>query len=229
MINTKVEFLLKETAKKLFEKRIVSLSELASSTGLTEEFIKLVLKKLNIRIENNVVDEELPDLIVKAWMANYDVVSVALNSGWSTFEELCSRMAELNGFFTLRNYRFSILGRRHEIDVLAYKDNMLLAIDCKLWHRARKAALKEAAQVQLTRASSLAQILASGVNLGWRLSKPTYIFPLVVNLYELGPIVEEGVLITGLHEFRVLLGNLSYLTLIEMGCRPLKINPPCLF
>jgi hypothetical protein len=53
LINTKVEFLLKETAKKLFEKRIVSLSELASSTGLTEEFIKLVLKKLNIRIENN--------------------------------------------------------------------------------------------------------------------------------------------------------------------------------
>lgn len=226
MLEVKVEFLLKELARKLFQDKNVSLEDLARTTGLSVEFIKTALEGLGVRTENNIVTEELPWLIIKSWMSNYDIASLALSSGWSTFEELCSRIAELNGFQVHRNYRFSLGGKRHEIDVLAYRENMLLAIDCKLWKRAPRSALKRAAQAQLARTSSLAKILSSGTPFPWRLANPTYIFPLVTNLYDTGAIIEEGVLIVGLREFKNILDNASYLALVDIGCKPLRIEPP---
>jgi Holliday junction resolvase-like predicted endonuclease len=74
--------------------------------------------------------------------------------GWQEFEEFAAQSLEQNDFRNVKHLVFkSKLGRR-EIDLLAWNDTFLLAIDCKHWlrglspSRAREVALAQTARVE---------------------------------------------------------------------------------
>lgn len=77
---------------------------------------------------------------------------------WQEFEDFAVCTLEENGFRTVKHLVFkSRLGRR-EIDILAWNDTFLLAIDCKHWLRGLSIGrMKDAAQAQVKRINALAE------------------------------------------------------------------------
>ncbi|ABL77891.1 NERD domain-containing protein [Thermofilum pendens] len=226
MISFKVELVLKKAAELLSRGKVASITEIVSETGLPQEFVQLVLESLEIPVVNGYIEESLPGVLVKAWLHGYDVVSLALSSGWSSFEELCCYLAESFGLRTKRNLRFKNLGRRFEVDLIAASDNLVLVVDCKRWRRAPPSSLKKAAKAHLERCLALADKMKSGADIGIRLGKQAKLYPLIVNLYDVGPLVEEGVLILGLKEFKEILQSLDPLLLEEMGAKSITVTTP---
>lgn len=120
--------------------------------------------------------------------------------GWKDFEGVVSDAFEASGFRTLRNLRFSLHKKRHEIDVVALERPRVVAADCKHWGiRAGKcAALKSASVAQLRRALDLG---AKGLEIpgldisGWGEAK---IVPCIVTLHQEGIIENGGVLVVPL-------------------------------
>ncbi len=54
---------------------------------------------------------------------------------WRDFEGLCERGLQISGFSTKRGLRFTLDGRRYEIDVVASDHEVTLALDCKMWSK----------------------------------------------------------------------------------------------
>ena len=77
---------------------------------------------------------------------------------WQEFEEFTEHLLRENGFSTRKHYVFKSQVGRREIDILAWNDAFLLAIDCKHWLRGLAAGrLKEVVQAQVERTEQLAQ------------------------------------------------------------------------
>ena len=87
-----------------------------------------------------------------------DPVRVSRDLEWQEFENFANDVLLDNGFQCVKHFIFkSSLGRR-EIDIVAWNDNFLLAIDCKHWRRGmfgRRMAL--AAKAQTERITALAK------------------------------------------------------------------------
>ena len=79
-------------------------------------------------------------------------ISEAIN--WKDFERYVERYFNENGFKTRRNYRIS--RSRKEVDILAYRDNILFCIECKQWDkRISEGILKNIVKNHLGKCSSL--------------------------------------------------------------------------
>lgn len=80
---------------------------------------------------------------------------------WRDFEKLCLKVFELNGFRTILSFRFKAIGHLHEVDVLAIKYPLLLAIDCKSWgiRSGKPSMLREAVKRQVKRVEALTSTL----------------------------------------------------------------------
>jgi Holliday junction resolvase-like predicted endonuclease len=64
-----------------------------------------------------------------------DPAKVSRALEWQEFEKFANDTLVENGFQTLKHFVFKASSGRREIDVLAWNDNFILAIDCKHWHR----------------------------------------------------------------------------------------------
>ena len=86
-----------------------------------------------------------------------DAKRVSRFLGWQEFEDFAESILSENRFVTRKHFVFkSSLGRR-EIDILAWNDTFLLAVDCKHWLRGSSyGRMKEAVQAQVERVSALA-------------------------------------------------------------------------
>ncbi|MDI6798912.1 MAG: restriction endonuclease, partial [Candidatus Aenigmarchaeota archaeon] len=55
---------------------------------------------------------------------------------WREFEDTVAEIFEANNFRVKRNFRFKTK-KRHEIDIIATKENIAFCVDCKEWGRGR--------------------------------------------------------------------------------------------
>jgi hypothetical protein len=79
---------------------------------------------------------------------------------WQEFEEFGEHALNQNGFRTLKHIVFKSGAGRREVDLLAWNDSLLLAIDCKHWMRGLSPSrARQAAQAQVERAEALAERL----------------------------------------------------------------------
>jgi Holliday junction resolvase-like predicted endonuclease len=87
-----------------------------------------------------------------------DVQRVSRLLDWQEFEEFIENALVSNGYRTIHHYVFkSKLGRR-EIDVLAWNDVWILAIDCKHWRRQiTHSRMNAIADAQIERVRALAE------------------------------------------------------------------------
>jgi Holliday junction resolvase-like predicted endonuclease len=87
-----------------------------------------------------------------------DAKRVSRFLGWQEFEDFAEHILSENGFSTCKHLVFkSSLGRR-EIDIFAWNDTLILAVDCKHWIRGLSTGrMKKAAQAQIERTIAVAR------------------------------------------------------------------------
>jgi Holliday junction resolvase-like predicted endonuclease len=88
----------------------------------------------------------------------HDPQKISRTLDWKEFEDFAEESLERNGFRTAKHVLFkSRIGRR-EIDLLAWNDSLLLAIDCKHWLRGLShSRARQVVQAQVERAEALAE------------------------------------------------------------------------
>jgi hypothetical protein len=78
--------------------------------------------------------------------------------GWQEFENFAEQMLTENGFYTRKHFVFRLVEGRREIDIFAWNDTLILAVDCKHWLRGLSPGrMKTVARAQLERVTVLAQ------------------------------------------------------------------------
>jgi Holliday junction resolvase-like predicted endonuclease len=76
---------------------------------------------------------------------------------WKEFETLASEAFKANYYKVTLNFRFKHVGKRWEIDLLAFKEPLIVCVDCKHWHHGwSRAAIIRAVEAQTKRAKALA-------------------------------------------------------------------------
>lgn len=75
---------------------------------------------------------------------------------WKDFEELVSEIFEKHNYKVTSNFWFKV-EKRYQIDFLAEKGDVILAVDCKQWgkHRYKSSSLKREASKHMVRAEKL--------------------------------------------------------------------------
>lgn len=163
-----------------------TLSEVAEEAGVTEEIARRVLKRI---AEENPSDNTviLPEdkRIEVAFQAvamgvPLDDISTVLKP--KDFEDFTSRVLRETGFEVRSNFSFKSSGRRHQIDVLALKDRILLSIDCKRWRQGFSfKKIQQLAESQATRTRNLVAYLSQIHGPG---AVSTFVVPVVIGLTE---------------------------------------------
>lgn len=137
-------------------------------------------------------------IAVKAISLGSDIERVARLFTWSEFEDFSVLAFEVNDFSVKRNFRFTWLRKRWEIDIIGLKKPLVISADCKHWHQkwGGSASIK-AAKGQIERTKALAEASRSMRNkigvAGW---EHAYFVPIILSLlpsqqkfYERTPIV----------------------------------------
>ena len=104
---------------------------------------------------------------------------------WQEFESFASHSLTENGFQAVRHFVFKTRVGRREIDVLAWNDNFLFAIDCKHWTKGfQPSRMKTAVLAHIERTSKLAERPDILRRIGLRNPDRRSIMPVFVTLGE---------------------------------------------
>lgn len=220
----RAEVVLAFLARYLSQHGLVKISDISEGAGVDREFVEEILRNLRVNVEDGVIREPLEAFLIKAWRAGYDVVSLALNSGWSDLEALVSYVLREAGYSTYRTVRFKFRGRRFEVDVLAFKKGLSLCVDCKRWKRLREGMLRRAADAQHERCSVLSKALEAGI-LAYDIQPGEYrMIPVVVSLYEPEVPVYSNSVITSLRGLADLASEDTIYALMTAGVQPISFT-----
>ncbi|MEM2740253.1 MAG: hypothetical protein QXQ29_05590 [Candidatus Bathyarchaeia archaeon] len=123
---------------------------------------------------------------------------------WREFEYFTSMILSSLGFDTVSNYRFRSFGRRWEIDVLGFREPIVVAVDCKHMRRGYRSILGRVVDKHKARVEAFAPTVRYGfrrVVEGWETIR---IVPVIVTLRRSGCTIVEGfpiVYVSALRDF----------------------------
>lgn len=178
-------------------------------------FLALKEGKLLVTSANKV---ELAVLAVQLG-AKLEKVSKLLT--WQEFESIIEYALATNGYHTKKHLVLALNGNRTEIDVIAAKGNIVLAIDCKHYTRGWiQHSLKKAARIQIERVRLLLDnknLLRVEQALHQKYENEIFLIPIVVALsespvkiYERVPIIPVLKFATFLNDLHGLLGSFAF-------------------
>jgi Holliday junction resolvase-like predicted endonuclease len=124
-------------------------------------------------------------LAIHAINLGTDIERVCKVLEWIEFENFAARAFEAKDFAVKRRFRFKKMGRRWEIDVLAYSKPYVICVDCKRWRRGwGKSAINKISEAQTMRTEVLAEALPylqKRIRLnGWT---QAILFPVILSLF----------------------------------------------
>jgi hypothetical protein len=156
--------------------------------GITEKILKKLYNKGLIQRNGALVEASLDqriEIAIQAMKLGADFEKVCGFLDWSEFENIAATAFEANYFFVKRGFRFIGYGRRWEIDILAFKESVVVCADCKHWHHGwRRAATIKAVKAQVKRTEALATALPMlHEKIGSANWKKAVLVPLVLSLY----------------------------------------------
>ena len=106
---------------------------------------------------------------------------------WKKFEQLIKDVFSVHGFHSVSNFRFKT-SKRFEIDIIAVKDKVAFAVDCKEWDKGRykDSGLRKAAADQIQRTNEFKKFFEKNpiARSRLKLSVDSEVTPLVVTWYE---------------------------------------------
>jgi len=205
----------------------VSLEDVLRCSGTPPPLAEHLLEELGLEVTEELDRSILPSMLIRAWLKGYSILDLALHSGWSTLEEVVGAIFGEFGYQQRRRVRVKLEGRRYEIDVLAWRNDVAFCVDCKRWARLRESALRRAAQAQAERCKALARCASSGCVEGFATPGGSiYLYPAVVSLYKPSVTVYKGVLLLDLYTLVGLLKEAGPLHLSELGAIRLIVKSP---
>ena len=99
-------------------------------------------------------------LSVRALESGGDLERVSGSLQWKEFEGIAAVAFDSNGYTVLRNLHFKHGGRRWEIDVVGWKNPIVVCLDCKHWHHGlQRSAAEKIAEQQTERTRALVMSL----------------------------------------------------------------------
>jgi hypothetical protein len=136
------------TPQQITEKHLEKLSQ----TGLIELQDKIVKASPSQRIR----------IAFQAIRLGVDSERVCRGLEWIEFENLAAVAFEANQYEVKKRFRFKWAGRRLEIDILGYKESLIVCADCKQWlHGWTRSSIAKAVELQVKRTRILAEALPS--------------------------------------------------------------------
>lgn len=120
-------------------------------------------------------------------LKNKPIEEVLQNFNWKEFENIVAEIFRSNGFVVKQSFRFQTK-KKHEIDVLAIKQNLVFCVDCKEWSggRYKKSGLRYATKNQAMRIKELKKFLKKNLiaqNM-LKIDSKVSSHPLLVTLFE---------------------------------------------
>jgi len=171
-------------------------ADILSTLGLQGEEIRLTR---GARIE----------LILRALEWGMEGERVARYLDWQGFEELVGKIFERAGYGAEWDLRISLGGRRCQIDLLAYKVNLILLIDCKHWRRPPPPSSElKIVQAQERRLKMLKEALVKAAGEAED-ARDFYLTPLVLSLYQPTRKIIQGHIFASIGNLRGLLDYLE--------------------
>jgi hypothetical protein len=178
--------------KKTLENSNVSIEDICEEARMPRAIVLEILNKLSddsllgIKEDRVIVNgEQRLKIAVKAVNLGCDIERVAKFLSWAEFERFSRLSFELNDFRVVSNFRFTLLKKRWEIDIIGVKRPMVISADCKHWRRKWSgSASAKAARGQAERTKALAEASRRikskiGIN-GWMYA---YFIPAVLSLF----------------------------------------------
>ncbi|MBS7654602.1 hypothetical protein KEJ43_05970 [Candidatus Bathyarchaeota archaeon] len=145
-------------------------------------------------------DEQRLKMAARAVELGADIERASRFLNWEEFEKFLTLSFEANEFQVKKNFRFTWMRKRWEIDILGLKKPIIISADCKHWHRGWSGAASiKSAKSQVERTKALAEASASGSirnKIGIERWEYAYFIPVILSLapsqhkfYERTPIV----------------------------------------
>lgn len=141
------------------------LSELSIKIGLNSTEIMAYLHEYRelglVHISGNQISISLyqkMQLAILAMRHGLSIEDISEALDWREFEDIALTVLAHHGYANVKHYRFKSQGRRHEIDVLGFKEPLVLAVECKHWKRSwQNAVIKRIVDKQRERGAALAR------------------------------------------------------------------------
>ncbi len=125
---------------------------------------------------------------------------------WREFEDLCSRILEGRGYQCLRGVRKEVQGEGMEIDVLAFMDQRVILVECKMWSRRTLRFLVNRSRREVHRKLELLVKLLSSARKG---EGRTQVVPVIVSWLSVKDVSEGQVAVVPLYNFPYFLDSLD--------------------
>jgi Holliday junction resolvase-like predicted endonuclease len=124
------------------------------------------------------------ELVFFALREGIAIEQICTALGWQDFEDVTAHILRQHGFTVTTHFRFTLLRRRYEIDVVGYKDPLIFSVECKRWTRGwRRAAIIKAVESQIERTNALSQSsLTLSEKMKIRIRNETRFVPILVSL-----------------------------------------------
>jgi Holliday junction resolvase-like predicted endonuclease len=154
--------LLKLTGEGYVSKEIVKKdAKLPSETA--ENLLRRLQNDKLIYLQKDIVEVnslQRLKLAVHAVGSGGDIEGISGFLQWKEFEGIAAIAFERNGYGVRRNLRFKHARRRWEIDIVGFKQPIVMCVDCKHWHHGMSpSVLKKVVEKQVERTSALAESL----------------------------------------------------------------------
>ncbi len=129
---------------------------------------------------------------------------------WQEFEDFAVGTLEENGFHTAKHFVFKSKVGRREIDILAWNDTFLFAVDCKHWLRGLSPKrMRDAAHAQVERTNGLAERPELLIKLGVTHPERRSIIPALLALGEPRQNIADGVPVVSVSKLMSFLYGIS--------------------
>jgi Holliday junction resolvase-like predicted endonuclease len=155
------------TLLKLTKEGPVSKGIVKKDAMLPSEIVENLLRKLQndrlIYLQKDIVEADSIQrlkLAVHTIGLGADIENVSGFLQWKEFESIAAIAFERNGYGVKKNLRFKHAGRGWEIDIVGFKQPIVVCMDCKHWHHGMSpSALKRIVEEQAKRTSALTESL----------------------------------------------------------------------
>lgn len=190
-----------ETLKLSENKSTIDLNEISGGAGTSTIFAKRILEE-SISISNAalaIVDSlaRFKLAIRAARLGALLQVTRALT--WQEFEAFSEECLRASGFDTQKGVVVKDESRRWQIDVIARKGPMVLAVDCKHWESpGYHSKIKKAAEHQKQAVRAYMKLLVAGAELA---GEGVVALPVILTLFEPRSRLSEGAVVVSVEQF----------------------------
>jgi Holliday junction resolvase-like predicted endonuclease len=132
-------------------------------TALADESLRTLQEKRLVQLKGKFLEaspSQRLSLAVEAIKQGADIEHTCRFLEWKEFENMAATAFEINHYTVRRNFQFKANNKRWEIDILAFKQPLIVCVDCKHWqHGWSKASIIKATEAQVERTHALASML----------------------------------------------------------------------